>query len=801
MNILASYDWVKDYVTLTETPEQFAARVSLSGPGIERLYPQAPLYEGMVVGQIKDIETHPNADKLRLAKVDLGERVITVVCGGSNLERNQWIVAALPGAKVRWHGEGDLIELKPTEIRGVASEGMICAANEIGLFDAFPHGEREILDLGKAFKKEKKTVFKAGQSLAAFLGLEQDVIMDIEVTTNRPDAMGIVGLAREAAAILKQPFTWKAPKLKAGEQPLHVQVSKKDLCPRFMAVRIDGVKVGHSPWWLKRRLLSAGLRPINTVVDITNYILHELGRPMHVFDAQKIQGGLHVRSAKAGETLKALDGKTYELDAHHLVVADDVGPQSIAGIMGGEESGATSDTTSVIFECAVWDQTHIRKTARELNLSSASQSLFEKGLSTESCPIGLARAIELCLKLAGGKVTSVIADVQAEPYVSPIYSVTVKEVNELIGLELDKKAIQDTLKRLGFVVKTSRNTFEVTVPWWRDHDIESGRDLIEEVARVYGYVNIPAIYPPALTPKPRNNTLVQEQRVRELAKGAGYTEIFSYSFISRELAEKAGFDPSRMLRVQNPLSADFEFMRTTLFPSVLQTVAENQERFRSQHIFEVANVYYLRDGKTNDLPQEEGECVAAVLGKGEAFREAKGLAEHLLSEFGIDSIQWKPLTTDLFWHPGRTVQAFSGEHLLASVGEVHPSIANKFKIEDRVALLHIPLKELFVAAKHTKTYKPLPIFPEAKRDIAPVVPREVTVQAMEQAIRQSSSLITSVEWSETYQGQGIPEGKKSLTFYLTFSQPDRTLETSEVDTAMQALQQALTQQFQAEWRA
>ncbi len=801
MNILASYDWVKDYVTLTETPEQFAARVSLSGPGVERLYPQAPLFEGMVVGQIKSIETHPNADKLRLAKVDLGNKIVTVVCGGSNLEDNQWVVVALPGAKVRWHGEGELIELKPTEIRGVASEGMICAANEIGLFDAFPHGEKEILDLGKAFKKEKNVVFKAGQPVAVFLGLEDDVIMDIEVTTNRPDAMGMVGLAREAAAILKQPFTWKTPKLKAGEQPLNVQVSKKDLCPRFMAVRIDGVKVGQSPWWLKRRLLSAGHRPINNVVDITNYILHELGRPMHVFDAQKIQGELHVREAKPGETLKALDGKTYELASHHLVVADEVGPQSIAGIMGGEESGATSDTTSVIFECAVWDQTHIRKTARELNLSSDSQSLFEKGLSTESCPIGLTRAIELCLKLAGGKVTSIIADVQAEPYVAPTYSVTIKEVNDLIGLELDKKAIKDTLKRLGFTINDQRSTINVTVPWWRDHDIESGRDLIEEVARVYGYVNIPSKYPAAPAPKTVNKTLMQEQRVRELAKGAGYTEILSYSFISKELAEKAGFDTKSMLRVQNPLSADFEFMRTSLFPSMLQAVADNQERFRSQQIFEVANVYYLRHGNRSNLPQEEVECVAAVLGNEEAFREGKGLAEHLFSEFGIGSIEWKPLTTDLFWHPGRTVQAFQGERLLATIGEVHPSIATKFKLEDHLVLVHIPLKELFASADSTKTYKSLPVFPEAKRDIAPVVPRDITVQAMEQTIRQSSPLITYVEWSETYQGQGIPEGKKSLTFHLTFSHPDRTLETNEVDAAMQALQATLTQQVQAEWRA
>ncbi len=798
MNLLASYDWLKEYVRVTESAEQFAARVSLSGPGIERLYPQAPLYQHMVVGYVKNIEPHPNADKLRLAKIDLGERVATVVCGGANLAADQWVVVALPGASVRWHGEGELIKLTPTEIRGIASEGMICAANEIGLFDAFPHGERDILDLGKAFKKDKNVVFTAGQPFARFLGLEADTIMDIEVTTNRPDAMGIVGLAREAAAILKQPFTWKTPKLKQGSEPLTVHVSDKRLCPRFMAVRIDGVKVGPSPWWLKRRLLSAGHRPINNVVDITNYILHELARPMHVFDANKIQGDLHVRAAKTGESLKALDGKTYQLDAHHLVVADAQGPQSIAGIMGGEESGATSDTTSVIFECAVWEPAHIRKTARELNLSSDSQSLFEKGLSTESCPVGIARAIELCLKLAGGKVSSVVADVEAHPYKQLTYSTTVKEVNELTGVELTKTDIKDTLKRLGFGVSIKGATITANIPWWRDHDIESGRDLIEEIARVYGYANIPAVYPTAPAPKAPNQALKHEQRLREVIKGAGYTETFGYSFISKELAEKANFDPACLLRVQNPLSADFEYMRTSLAPSMLQTVAENQERFGSQRLFEVANVYFPRK---HDLPSEEAECIISVLEKDDAFHAAKGITEQILNEFGIKNVEWKPLEdNDLFWHPGRTVQAFKGEHYLATVGEVHPTITTRFKIEDRLAFADIPLQQLFSAAQSTKTYQPLPTFPQAKRDIAPIVAKEVTVRAIEETVRETSPLLRSIEWSETYQGQGIPNGKKSLTFHLMFGQADRTLETAEVDAAMQAIEATLTANFQAEWR-
>lgn len=799
MNLLASYQWIREYVSLKETPEEFAAKVSLSGPGVERLYPQAPLYDGMVVGHVRSIETHPNADKLRLAKVDLGTRQATIVCGGSNLQADQWVVVALPGAKVRWHGEGDLIELKPTEIRGVASEGMICAANEIGLFDAFPHTEKEILDLGLAFANEK-TTFRAGQSLASFLKLEHEVIADIEITTNRPDAMGMVGLAREAATILQHPFTWKAPKLKEGKGKLAVHVADKKRCPRFIAIRVDGVKVGPSPWWMKQRLLSAGQRPINNLVDITNYILLELGRPMHVFDADKLKGGLEIRGAKAGETLKALDGKTYELAPHHLVVADEVGPQSIAGIMGGEESGVTLDTTSVVFECAVWDPVYIRRAARELNLASDSQSLFEKGLSTESCPIGIARAVELCLELAGGSVSTKASDVEAHSYKPLTFTTSLEEVRSLMGVEISLGDVKDTLTRLGFKIRTTGKKIHATVPWWRDHDIESGRDLVEEVARVYGYGRIPATYPAAGAPKPMDKALALERRVRTFAASSGYTEAFNYSFISRELAEKAGFDPARMLRVQNPLSSDFEFMRTSLMPSLLQTVAENQERFREQHLFELANVHYLRNGKNDDLPIEQAECATAILNADGAFAEAKGFVEGVCELLGVRNLTWKPLTQDLFWHPGRSVQLFTGEHLLATIGEIHPHITARFKIEGRVTSAHLLLKELFEQAKPTKTYTSIPVFPEAKRDVAFLVDRDVPVETITNAIRSTSPLIRTVEWFDTYRGQGVPSDKKSLAFHLSFGVATRTLETAEVDAAMQTIQATLTQTFAAEWR-
>jgi phenylalanyl-tRNA synthetase beta chain len=802
MNILASFDWLKEYLALKETPEQFAARVSLSGPGVERLYPQGQELEGIVLGLVREVNPHPNADKLRVAKVDAGS-ALSIVCGGSNLAVGQWVAVAKVGAKVKWHGEGELVELKPTEIRGVASEGMICAANEIGLFDAFPHAEREILVLNDALELN---ALKAGSPLADVLGLAGDVVMDIEVTTNRPDAAGMVGLAREAAAILKRPFTWKpAAKIPASKAKFAVTVADKKLCPRYLAVKLGGIKVGPSPWWLKRRLLSAGLRPVNNVVDITNFVMLELGHPIHAFDAEKLAGeAIEVRRARAGESMAALDGKTYTFDDSTLVIADAEKPVAVAGIMGGEHSGVTGATTSLVFEAATFDPVSVRRSARKLNLYSDAQLRFEKGLSTEAPALALVRAVELCLELAGGVVASAVVDVSAGKYKPQQFSVETAEVNALIGVDLPVKEMKDTLSRLGFKVGGTSKKITAVVPWWRDHDIESGRDLVEEMARVYGYANIPAIVPVGVATQPVDAELVWEDRVRTLAKGAGYTETYSYSFVSKELLEKAGYSAAHALRIQNPLSTDFEFMRPSLLPSLIQTVVENQERFRAQQLFEVAHVYVhptdAAPSAWKTLPVEALHLGAARLGGEQAWREAKGFVEHLLAELGIQGVTWTALKDETFWHPGRSVQAFQGEHLLATVGELHPSIAEAFKLEGRLALVSMPLAEVFGHATATKAYVPLPVFPEAKRDLAVVVDRGVEASNLIREMREANPLVKQVEWFDTYIGKGLADGKKSVAFHLVFATPERTLSSEEVDAAMERIEQILKQRVGAEVR-
>lgn len=801
MNILASYDWLKEYVDLgAMTAEEFAARVSLSGPGVERLYPQGTDLEKVVLGHIIEIQPHPNADKLRLAVTDIGSKKATIVCGGSNLKPDQWVAVALEGAMVRWHGEGESVELKPVEIRGVKSEGMICAANEIGLYDAFPHQDREILDVGAVLPELK---MKPGTPIADVLGLRGDTLMDIEVTTNRPDAFSIVGLAREASVILKKKMVWKAANIRKPQtvnRKIHVTVTDKKTCPRYMAVKIDGVKNGHSPWWLKRRLLSAGLRPINTLVDITNFVMLELGQPMHAFDANKLADGkIIVRKATKDETFKALDGKTYKLDDSMLVIADAKEPQAVAGVMGGELSGATGDTHTVIFEAATFDPVSVRKTARALNLYSDSQLRFEKGLSTEAPPDALASAVELCLELCGGSIVGAF-DSQTTKYKPKTFSITFSKINELIGVPIKPKDCIDTLKRLGFKVVTSQFKLLASTPWWRDHDIEDGRDLVEEIARVYGYANLPSIFPAGKTSQQPSRDLALEDEIRTLAHGAGFTETFTYSFVSRAMLERVGYDPAPMLHVQNPLSSDFEFMRTSLLPSLMDVVIQNQDRFRTQNLFEIQNVYFPTEKSWKELPEERLELGAVILGDGTAWRKAKGLVEQILRHLGIENAEWRRLENDLFWHPGRTVQAWKGPHLLATVGELHPSLAARAGIEGKLALIDMPLGETFHVASNRRRYVPIPTYPRANRDLAFIVKKEIEIQEILKTMNGADPLVRSAEWFDTYTGKGMEEGMKSVAFHLEIGADDRTLETTDVDAALERVKAAMAGKFDASVR-
>ncbi len=810
MNLLVSYDWLKEYVHLDESPEVFAARMSLSGPSVEHLIPQGEDLRGIYVGKIQKLEKHPNADKLRICIVDIGREVPQrIVCGGSNLYKNQMVAVAVPGAKVRWHGEGELIELEPTEIRGVASDGMICAANEIGLGDAFPHQDREILDLKKSAKDLKPV---PGMLLADLLGLTGDVVMDVEVTSNRPDCMGMVGIAREASAILGGKLGYKEKTLEKIKldgssvgNNVRVEIDAPEACSRYIGVRMDGVTVKSSPWWLKRRLLSAGIRPINNLVDITNFVLLETGQPMHVFDAKKIVGSeIRVRFARQGESLLALDGKTYDLPDSVLVIADAKRPIAAAGIMGGEESGATEETREIVLEAATFDPVIIRKGSRKLNLQSDSQLRFEKGLSQMAPEPAMARAIELVRKLAGGRVVQVPEDIQPKSYHSRKYKTTVGEVNALVGIEIPKKQMVDVLKRLGFVVKAEKQTIAVEVPWWRDHDIEDGRDLVEEIARVIGYGDIPAVVPTAVAPRASDAEIVWENRLKDVACSAGYTEIYGYSFCSEDLLKKGGYDAKDLLRVQNPLSRDLEIMRPSLLPQMLDAIAQNQERASALRLFECSRVYVCPKrcaGSWTDLPDEVPQMIVAITDpEKEPWKEAKGFVEHVLSQYDIKGVRWARISKDDHWHPGRAVQAYKDDVLIATAGEITPKRTEAFKIKSRVGAAVIELRNIIPFAKMRKSYVPPSPYPESERDLALIVGKETEYRDIQLAIERVDDRIISVNWFDTYIGEGVPEGKKSVAMHLTIGSREKTLESKEIDGVLENAILACKEKFGAEPR-
>ncbi|MDD5438455.1 MAG: phenylalanine--tRNA ligase subunit beta [Patescibacteria group bacterium] len=821
MNLLVSYDWLKEYVSLKEKPEEFAARISLSGPAVEKIIPQGEELRGIVVGKVVKLSPHPQADKLSLVSVDIGHKQpINLVCGGTNLYVGQVVAVALVGAMVRWHGQGDLIELKPAQIRGVKSEGMICAASEIALGEAFPHEEREILDLGKELGLANNPPLirgaggiNPGTPLADALGLSGDVVMDVEVTSNRPDCMGMVGMAREAAAILKHPFKWKEPvlsvsKSKGKKAGVKVTIDAKKACSRYIGVRINGIKVGPSPWWMKRRLMSAGVRPINNLVDITNYVMLETGQPMHVFDVAKLKGSeIRVRFARANEKMMALDGKTYQLDDKILVIADAERPVAIAGVMGGEETGATAKTTDIVLESACFDPVVVRKGSRKINLQSDSQLRFEKGLSQLSPPSAMARAIKLVLELAGGKVVGEPADVMPTAYKPVAYSVTTDEVNGLIGVEVKKTEMIDVLRRLGFKVSATGKHIKATVPWWRDHDVEMGRDLVEEIARVIGYAKIPSVVPIAVAPRQTDQVIQWEDRLKDSAKAAGYTEVYSWSFVSEDLLRKASYDPKNLLHVLNPLSSDWSVMRPSLIPGLLQAVADNQEREKCLRLFECSNIYVRNDGQTSgpwkDLPDEVPEMAIMVKDTedDQPWRTAKGLLEHLFENFGISDVHWKRISRDNIWHPGRSAQAYKDNKLVATVGEIGPQMLETFKIKSRVGVIVINFREFISLAKVSKAYVPPMPYPEAKRDLAVVVDRNVEYGEIALSIRRADPRILDVQWFDTYEGKGVPDGKKSVAMHLTIGSPEKTLESSEVDGVLNNAILACQEKFKAEIRA
>lgn len=786
-----SLSWLQEFVDIKNIdPQEIAKKLTLSTVEVEGVRRLGEGLEHIVVGKITKIEKHPNADKLNVCTVDVGRKNLNIVCGGSNVREGTKVVLAQIGAKVRWHGQGDLVELQPVEIRGVASEGMICASDEIGLADIFPKKEeKEILDLSHLDAKQ-------GEPVAAALGLD-DVIFEIDnkSLSNRPDLWGHYGIAREVAALFKKPlrpYQTKAiekSKKQGTRVTVIVDVQEKKLCPRYMAAVIDGVDVGSSPLWLQSRLRAVGVRPINTIVDITNYVMMEVGQPMHAFDHSKfkIQNSkqIVVRRAGTGERLLALDGKEYELTKDMLVIADTENSIAIAGVMGGEDSGVTEKTHTIIFESANFDPVSIRRTSTALGLRSESSARFEKGLSPDRAELALKKAVELTLALCpGARVVSSVVDKKVMTKKRLPLTMTPEDIEKKLGVRIPATEIATILTRLGFEVRKKKSSFHVTVPLWRTKDITIPEDVIEEIVRVYGYDKIPTTLPtfPIAPPSP-NPLRILERRVRELlAYEHGFTEVYNYSFLSPEWITRVGLDPVNHLELDNPIAKDRPLLRRTLKPGLVENIESNLHRYSSVKLFEIGRTYLgelLEDG----LPQQPTMLGIAYAEQGQEtpFFTISHALRTVFARLGTDVHYEKSDTIGSLYHPGRSAFVVIAGKKVGSIGELHPAVAKRLGIGARVAIAEVALTAIGPFVKDVSSYHPIGAYPAVTRDIACIVDQITQHEKIVAAIRAVDPLIVRVELFDVFIGGSVPEDKKSMAYHIVYQSAERTLSALEVE--------------------
>jgi phenylalanyl-tRNA synthetase beta chain len=794
MNTLISYNWLKEHLDTKLSPEEFAKVTTNAGNSVERMEHFGKKFEKMVVGVVDGLKAHPDADKLKIAKVDIGNKHVEVVCGGVNLKEGMKVVVGLPGAKVKWHGEGDLVELVEAKIRGVKSHGMICAASEIG-FEGLDSDEKNIWDIFNI------TDAKAGVDLVKALDMD-DVVFDIEVTSNRPDCKSVIGQARDAGAATKDRFVFEPTKLKEGSHDFKVTVKEPVLCPKYSAIRLEGVKVQPSPWWLQKKLILSGFRPINNVVDVTNYILHEYGQPLHVFDAKKLAGEeIVVRRAKDNEKIVALDFKEYELNSDMLVIADKKRPVAVAGVMGGEATGATENTTDIVIECATFEPVSIRQTARALSLYSDSQLLFEKGLSTQATEPALARAIELILELTGGHVSSKVTTVEAKKYEALQFEFDPKRANALMGIEMKEKEMTEILERLGFELKESKGIYNVSVPYWRDSDIEASVDFVEEIARVYGYDQFVSVIPSGVLPlNVEDPQLVWQRKVKEFLAVSGMSEMYSYSLVSEKQLKNYGISAKKALKLKNPLSEDQAYMRTSLIPNMLSAIQENQTRFSEADLFELAPVYLP---KKSDIPDQELKLVMAVYGKDpqELFLKAKGVLAELMKMVGINDWLLERGADEKLWHKGRSATINVGKKSFGTIGQIGAGVQEAFGIDVATVLVELDFNAVVEMFTEAKAYQPIAQFPSVKRDLAFVVQERTEYESIKEAIKKTSKLIESVGLFDVYRGKGVEQGSKSVAVHMCFRSGEKTLESKDVDGEVEKVRTVLQDKFGAVLRS
>jgi phenylalanyl-tRNA synthetase beta chain len=793
-----SLNWLADLVSLTVAPEVLADRLTMAGLEVEAIERLTPEFAGVVVGQVTAVSPHPQADRLRLAEVTTGSNTYRVVCGAPNLELGRLYPFAPIGA-VMAGGH----KIKAAKLRGVASEGMLCAEDELGL----TQDHVGLMDIPQDLP--------LGADLAAALNLS-DVVLEVAVTANRSDCLSILGLAREVAALLDAPL--RHPEVRvapaAGPQEIKAMVSILDPvhCPRYAARLLTDLTVKPSPFWMRRRLQVSGLRAINNLVDVTNYVLLEFGQPLHAFDFQKLRGGeIVVRLPRQDEALfTTLDGQERELSPETLLICDAVGPVALAGVMGGLDSEVTEATTQVLIESAYFNPTTIRRTSKRLGLSSEASYRFERGVDPDGVIEALERAAQLMCEVGGGRVVGPRLDEYPAPLQHPRLALRVSRTNQVLGTDFSGETITALLKRLHLpALEVDRENLAIQVPSFRN-DLTREIDLIEEVARLAGYDRIPVTLPQGEVATRRPGPEVRlRNEARQLLLGLGFFETINYAFQPERLEElTAAPGAAAPLALANPLSEEQAVMRTSLLPGLLDTLRRNTlKQAQDLRLFETAQVFLPQAGASQ--PREESWLAGLIYGVREEiswaapreplnFFDLKGVVETLLEGLQIPEVTFRRENLPPFLCQGARV--YSGERELGFLGEIEPEVGDKLDLEGSILVFNLALAALAQAAV-LPLFVPLPRYPAVYRDIALVLPEAAPAAQVSEALyRLGAPWLVEARLFDVYTGDQVPAGKRSLAFRLSYRDQERTLTDELINPHHQGLVEALKRELGAELR-
>ena len=761
------FSWLKDYVDINVTAEQLQEKLFSCGFEVEELIRLGKDVTGVYTGKIFSVEKHPDADRLSVCKVDCGALGQRQICTAATNVFAGAVVPCAPDGATVLH-EGGIQKIKNGKLRGVASEGMFCSGEELGINDDYYEGAEVngilILDEGTPI----------GEDIRPIVGLD-DYIFDIAVTANRPDCQSVLGIAREVAAILKQPL--KMPALdftcEHADVKISVTVEEPALCPRYLGRYVKNVKTGTSPRPMRRRLALCGVRSVSNVVDITNYVLLEIGQPMHAFDRAFLkEDRITVRRATAGEKIVTLDGKEFTLEPENLLICDGERGVALAGIMGGQNSEIRPDTSEVFLEAAKFARDNVRRTSRALGQRSDSSARFEKGVDALSPELGMKRALHLMQKLGCGTPTDCFTDANAAELTPKTVRTTYAQIDALLGITVPEEETNGILTRLGFGVQSSDGSLTVTVPLWRE-DIDGWADLAEEVIRSYGYEHIKPTFLENATVT--HGGLTEEQKLEAKFKrtlcGQGFSEACNYSFYSPkdlDLLRLPADAPERnALKILNPIGEDLSVMRTVLAPSMLQNIVRNVRRGNAEgRLFELANTYHAQL-PLKELPAETKRCALGIWGSADFF-DLKGATEAIAEAFGLTLSYTKGEKP--FLHPGVTALVTLDGQEVGWLGELYPSVAEELALEKKVYLGELNYDLLSKKFAREIAYRPLPKFPDVQRDIAIVADEKVTCAQAEECIYRACKFVTKAELFDIYRGIQLGKDKKSMAFRLTFSQ-------------------------------